>query len=98
MMKNELHQTDECHIHKILQGLQAKPHAYQLVFLAVPAGQSQPVPGNLLHQPRGNNETLQNRFQGNLPSVPQATRPLGIYKIPAIAQSIQRQQNQVAQI
>ncbi len=98
MMKNELHQTDECHIHKILQRLQAKPHAYQFVFFAVPAGKPQPVPGNLLHQPRGNNETLQNRFQGNLSSVPQTTRPLGIYKILAFPQSIQRKQNQVAQI
>ena len=97
-MKNELHQTDECDIHKILQRLQAKPNAYQLVFLAVPTGQPQPVPGNLLHQPRGNNEAIQNRFQGNIPSLPQATRSLGIYKIPAITQPIQRKQNQVTQI
>ena len=97
-MKNELHQTDECHIHKILQRLPAKPHTHQLVFLAVPAGEPQPIPGNILHQPRGNNEAIQNRFQGNIPSLPQATRSLGIYKIPAITQSIQRKQNQVAQI
>ncbi len=97
-MKNELHQTDECHIHKILQRLQVKPHTHQFVFLAVPAGEPQPVPGNILHQPRGNYEALQNRLQGNIPPLPQATRSLGIYKIPAITQSIQRKQNQVAQI
>lgn len=97
-MKNELHQTDECHIHKILQRLPAKPHAYQLIFFPVPARQPQSVPGNLLHKPRRNYEAVQNRFQGNIPSVPQAARPLGVYQIPAIAQSIQRKQNQVAQI
>lgn len=98
MMKNELHQTDECHIHKILQRLTAKPHACQLVFLALPAGEPQPVPGNILHKPRGNYEALQNRLKGNIPSLPQATRSLGLHKIPAITQSLQRKQDQVAQI
>lgn len=76
---NELHQTNECHFRKVLYRLQVKHHSHQLIYLTISAWKPQSVPGNLLHKPRRNNETLQNWLKSNLSPVPQTTRSLGLH-------------------